>query len=95
MKFVETSNIETVLVSVAWPTLSILIDKMKNKKVWRVEIAFKYIAWILCSYLAYSMGADMWVIAIISIASSDLVKYIASHEWWEMIKSFILKMLQK
>lgn len=83
------------MVSIAWPTLSILIDKMKNKKVWRIEISFKYIAWILCSYLAYSMWADLWIIAVISISSSDLVKYLASHEWGEMIREFILKFIKK
>lgn len=93
--FMHTERIEMILVTLAGSTLSILMDKIRNRKVTRIDVLFKYIAWSLCGYIAYGMWAEPWIIAVVSIASADIVKYITSKEWIDFLKWFFIQLITK
>lgn len=83
------SGIEALIITIASSTLSVLLDKIKWKKTDLVRVLFKYIAWWLCWYIAFVNWLDVWIMAMATLLWWDIVMYILSKEFIDIVKWII------
>lgn len=78
-------------------TARLLLDYISNRKITIANVLMQYISATLCAYIVYetlpSSILKIAYIAVTALLSKDIVSFVASKEWREMVKDAVLRFL--